>query len=192
MASRPEPDFGRFLGALSRALESRDLPFMVIGGQAVLVHGQPRLTQDIDVTLGVDPDRLGTVIEIGEELELKPLPREVEPFVRETFVLPVFHEATRIRVDFVFSTTAYERQAIERAVRVALGGTQVPFATAEDLILHKLFAGRPRDREDALGVVRRQAEKLDWSYLDRWAREFATVPGREGMVEEIHRLRAET
>ena len=30
---------------------------MVIGGQAVLVHGQPRLTQDIDITLGVEPAR---------------------------------------------------------------------------------------------------------------------------------------
>lgn len=57
MASRPGPDFGRFLGALSRALEAGDLPFMVIGGQAVLVHGQPRLTQDIDITLGVEPAR---------------------------------------------------------------------------------------------------------------------------------------
>ncbi len=25
---------------------------MLIGGQAVLLHGQPRLTEDIDVTLG--------------------------------------------------------------------------------------------------------------------------------------------
>ncbi|MGH7543396.1 MAG: nucleotidyl transferase AbiEii/AbiGii toxin family protein [Gemmatimonadota bacterium] len=192
MASHREPDFGRILGALTRALEGRDLPFMVIGGQAVLVHGQPRLTLDIDITLGVEPDRLVTVLEICAELDLDPLPEEVEPFVRETFVLPALHEETRIRVDFVFSTTPYERQAIQRAVRVEIGGTEVPFATAEDLILHKLFAGRPRDREDALGVVRRQGKKLDWSYLDRWAREFATVPGREGIVEEIQRLRVET
>ncbi len=164
---------------------------MVIGGQAVLVHGQPRLTLDIDITLGVEPDRLGTVLEICAELDLEPLPEEVEPFVKETFVLPAFHQETRIRVDFVFSTTPYERQAIERAVRIEVSGREVPFATAEDLILHKLFAGRPRDREDALGIVRRQAGKLDWTYLDRWAREFAAVPGREEMVDQIARLRAE-
>ena len=190
MASRPGPDVGRFLGALSRALDGGDLPFMVIGGQAVLVHGQPRLTQDIDVTLGVEPDHLDKVLEICEQLELDPLPEELESFVMETFVLPALQRETRIRVDFVFSTTAYERQAIQRAVRVEIDGTEVPFATAEDLILHKLFAGRPRDREDALGVVRRQAEKLDWAYLDRWAREFAAVPGREEIVQEIERLKA--
>jgi hypothetical protein len=191
MASRPEPDFGRLLGALTRALEVRDLPFMVIGGQAVLVHGQPRLTQDIVVTLGVEPGRLGTVLEICEELDLYPIPEEVESFVLETFVLPALQPKTRIRVDFVFSTTPYEREAIQRAVPIPIGGSEVPFATAEDLILHKLFAGRPRDREDVLGVIRRQTENLDWTYLDRWAREFAAVPGREEMVEEIQWLRAE-
>lgn len=190
MASPPDPDFSVFLASLSRGLEARKLPFMLIGGQAVLVHGQPRLTQDIDVTLGIEPDRYETVLRVCEELELEPLPGDVQSFVRETFVLPALHQATRMRVDFVFSATPYERQAIDRAVRIPVGGTEVPFATAEDLILHKLFAGRPRDREDVLGIVRRQGDALDWSYLDRWAREFAGVPGREGMVGEVERLRS--
>lgn len=62
--------------------------------------------------------------------------------MRDNFVLPVRHQDTGIRVDLVFSTTPYERQAIARATRVELAGVAVPFATAEDLILHKLFAGR--------------------------------------------------
>lgn len=35
---------------------------MVIGGQAVLVHGEPRLTEDIDITLGVDIARVNDII----------------------------------------------------------------------------------------------------------------------------------
>ena len=35
----------------------------------------------------------------------------------------------------------------------------------EDLILHKLFAGRPRDLEDVSGIVLRQRGKLDWDYV---------------------------
>jgi hypothetical protein len=37
------------------------------------------------------------------------------------FVLPVRHEATRLRVDFIFSSTPYERQAIARAEQVPSG-----------------------------------------------------------------------
>jgi hypothetical protein len=91
----------------------------------------------------------------------------------------------------IFSTTPYEAQAIRRAVRVEVAGELVPFATGEDLLLHKLFAGRRRDLEDARGVVRRKGPELDWAYLERWAREFAAIPGREGLPEQVRRLREE-
>lgn len=164
---------------------------MLIGGQAVLLHGRPRLTDDIDVTLGVDPSRLPDVRAVCDGLSLQPLPDDVEKFVRQTFVLPVRHHDSALRVDFVFSSTPYERQAIARAIRITLAGVAVPFATAEDLIIHKLFAGRALDWEDALSVARRRADKLDWPYVERWAREFAGVPGRADLPERVTRLRHE-
>ena len=164
---------------------------MLIGGQAVLLHGRPRLTEDIDITLGVDPSHLPVVLEVCRALNLNPLPEHVEKFVADTNVFPVHDAESSIRVDFIFSTTPYERQAIERAVVVELAGDLVPFATAEDLVIHKLFAGRARDVEDVETVVRRKAGELDWAYLEKWAREFAVVPGREGMPEQIAQLRRE-
>lgn len=181
-------DFARLIGRLAEALAAAKLPFMLIGGQAVLVHGEPRLTQDIDVTLGVAPDRLADLLAICEAIALQPLPDDVEAFVKETFVLPVRDEASTIRVDLIFSTSAYERAAIQRAVEVDVAGTRVPFASAEDLILHKLIAGRPRDLEDAAGVVRRRGDALDWDYITRWAQEFAQVPGKEDVMDLVRRL----
>lgn len=55
--------------------------------------------------------------------------------------------------------------------------------------MHKLFAGRPRDLEDAEGVVRRKGRELDWEYLERWARELAAIPGREDLPRRISGLR---
>jgi predicted nucleotidyltransferase len=189
MVSRPHPDFPAFIARIARELTGRQIPFMLIGGQAVLLHGQPRLTEDIDITLGVDPTKLDVVQELCVTLGLEPLPRDVSAFVRETFVLPTRHPETAIRVDFIFSTTPYERQAIDRAVRVTLEGVSVPFAAAEDLIIHKLFAGRARDLEDAVGVARRRGNALDWGYVERWAREFASIPGREDLLARVAALR---
>lgn len=189
MGSPREPDFPRFLARLAEALRRARLPFMLIGGQAVLLHGRPRLTEDIDVTLGAAPDRLPDLLDACRGLGLRPLPEDPEQFARETFVLPASRPDDRIRVDFIFSTTPYERQAIERATPVELEGVVVPFAAAEDLVLHKLFAGRPRDLEDAEGVVRRKSGELDWAYLERWGGEFATVPGREDLPARIEALR---
>lgn len=189
MDSRQAPDFGSVLGRLAGALTGGEIPFMLIGGQAVLLHGEPRLTQDIDVTLGLSPDHLDKVLAACRRAGFEPLPSDLTRFVRETFVLPVEDRDTGIRIDFIFSTTPYEAQAIRRAVRVEVAGELVPFASGEDLLLHKLFAGRPRDLEDARGVVRRKGPELDWAYLERWAREFAEIPGREGLPEQVRRLR---
>jgi hypothetical protein len=64
----------------------------------------------------------------------------------------------------------------------------VPFATAEDVIIHKLFAARPRDLEVAMGVVRRQGKSLDWDYIRLWLEQFAQLPGREGVLDELEVL----
>ena len=191
MGSAPAAELPPLVAGLAHALTRARLPYMLIGGQAVLVHGRPRLTEDIDVTLGVEPDRLRDLRAVCDQLGLVVLPGDPEAFVRETFVLPARHPGTGMRVDFVFSTTPYERQAIERAGSVAIAGASVRVATAEDLILHKLFAGRPRDIEDAESVVRRKGGELDWAYVGRWAAQFAGVPGREGLPQLVKRLKTE-
>lgn len=181
-------DFGDLLGRLTRALAERQLPFVVVGGQAVLLHGEPRLTQDIDITLAASPERLDDALTVCDALGLMPLPEDLREFVSETFVLPAADHATGIRVDMIFSNTEFEQSAVSRAELVQIAGVQVPFASAEDLLLLKLFAGRPRDVEDADGIVRRKGSALDWRYIRRWAAEFERVPGRERLTEAVDRL----
>lgn len=189
MTFRP-PDFESLLARLTEDIEAQGLNFMLIGGQAVLLHGRPRLTEDIELTLAAGPESLSRVLVACRNLRLEPLPEDVEAFVRKTFVLPAAEPETGIRVDFIFSTIRYERQAIERAVRVELKGVAVPFATAEDLILHKLFARRALDLEDATAVVHRQRDKLDWAYLERWGESSAEIVGYEDLPDRLRQLKA--
>lgn len=42
------------LAKIARALDGAGISYMIIGGQAVLLHGEPRLTREIDVTVGID------------------------------------------------------------------------------------------------------------------------------------------
>lgn len=189
MGSRQAPDFVRFIAELGRVMAERDVPYMLIGGQAVLLHGRPRVTEDIDVTLGLGPAQYPVVLQLCDHLGLTPLPEEIATFVKETYVLPARHVATGVRVDFIFSTTPYEQQAIGRSQQVDVGGVAVSFATAEDLIIHKLFAGRSRDLEDAAGVVLRKGAGLDWSYLEHWVDQFASLPGREDLPSRLADLK---
>jgi hypothetical protein len=144
---------------------------MVIGGQALLIYGEPRLTKDIDVTLGVGIEELAKVKTAVEALRLKPLPGDTDDFVKKTMVLPCIDKASGIRVDFIFSYSTYERQAIERANTIRLGGTPVKFASMEDLVIHKVIAGRARDMEDVRSILLRNPT-YDRKYIDDWLEVF--------------------
>ncbi len=75
---------------------------MVIGGQAVLLYGEPRLTKDIDITLGIGIEELQKIKDVVDALDLKYLTPDIDRFVRDTMVLPVNDESSGIRIDFVF------------------------------------------------------------------------------------------
>ncbi len=40
--------FQEILTKLALALDEQTVPYMIIGGQAVLLYGEPRLTRDIE------------------------------------------------------------------------------------------------------------------------------------------------
>lgn len=163
--------FEKILSSIGASLKKRDIPYMIIGGQAVLLYGEPRLTRDIDITLGVNVDHLDELLAVVQELTLKPLPKDLKSFVRQTMVLPALDETTGIRVDFIFSFTPYEIEAIKRAKKIKIMDRKVNFASPEDLIIHKIFAGRPRDIEDVRTVLLKNPD-IDVQYIRKWLKEF--------------------
>jgi hypothetical protein len=156
-------------------LEAAGIPYMVIGGQAVLVHGLPRLTHDIDVTLGLELSQVDRILALLPSLGLEPL---VEPraFTAETMVVPCRHRPTKTRVDFILSDSPYEREAIATARPVSIDGRPVRIATPEDVVIHKVIAGRARDLEDVRGLLRRNPA-LDRARVRRWLKHWGSLVG---------------
>ncbi len=163
--------FRELLEAISLGLEERKIPYMIIGGQAVLIYGEPRLTRDIDVTLGVGPDGLAAIIEFVKSRSWRVLVDSPSAFVKKTMVLPCDDPPSGIRIDFIFSHSEYERQAMERVRRITVGQAAVRFAAPEDVIVHKIVAGRPRDLEDGRSILLKNPS-LDRAYIRRWLAEF--------------------
>lgn len=165
----------RLLARLAKALAAQRIPYMIIGGQAVLFYGYPRLTQDVDLTLGVDPEAVPAILAVCRKAQLTPLVKDPHAFVRATHVLPAQDRASRLRVDLVFSNTPYEHQAIRRARRVRVGRATVSIASLEDLIIHKLVAGRPVDVEDVRVLMTRRRRNADLRYIRRWLKQFVAL-----------------
>ncbi len=179
--------FERLLKKIAHTFERYEIPYMVIGGQAVIFHGEPRLTRDIDVTLSSGPQHIQYVLGAVHDCGLQVLVEDAEGFACETMVVPCIDPETEIRVDLVLSTSAYERQAIERAQRPVENEIQVCFATVEDLIVHKIIAGRPRDLEDVRSLLLKNPN-TDIEYVENWLRSFSEALVQP-VVEEFRRIR---
>lgn len=163
--------FQELLEKIARALDASAVAYMVIGGQAVLLYGEPRLTRDIDITLGIGAERLPDILRVGERIGLTARVGDPSDFVGKTMVLPCEHKDSGIRVDFIFSWSPYEQQALRRTRSVQMGRAAVQFASVEDVIIHKIIAGRPRDLEDVKTVLLKNPH-VDNAYIHRWLHDF--------------------
>jgi predicted nucleotidyltransferase len=176
----------RLLEQIALVLDEHQIPYMVIGGQAVLVYGEPRLTQDVDVTLGAGPEILGEIVDIARAQNWRILVEEPGDFVSRTLVLPCLDLETQLRIDLIFSHSEYERQAMDRERRIVVGKAQVRFASLEDVIIHKIIAGRPRDLEDVRGILlKNPAPQV--AYIRKWLHEFDRSVG-EGYLSKFEEL----
>ncbi len=178
--------FDQVIESLAIALDRQGLAYMLIGGQAVLLHGEPRLTQDVDVTLDAGPERLDDLLRVVDRLGWQVLVADAQAFVQKHLVLPCLAKPLGIRVDFIFSFTPFEKQAIQRAEHVRIGQTEVYFATPEDLIIQKMFAGRPRDLEDVRSILAKNPV-ADQKYIKNWLEQFGELLDRP-LVEQFEQI----
>ena len=163
--------FHSLLEKTAQALDAAGIPYMVIGGQAVLLYGEPRLTKDVDITLGVGPERLPDVLDAVEGLGWRVLSESPQEFVEETLVLPCLEPEGDIPVDLIVAFSPYEQQAVARAKTVPIGQAQVRFASLEDLIIHKMIAGRPRDLADVRTLLLKNPQ-VEFDYIHEWLEQF--------------------
>jgi predicted nucleotidyltransferase len=180
--------FERLLQRIANVLDRHHIPYMVIGGQAVLVYGRVRVTRDIDITLGIGTEKLADMLSICGELGLTVLSEKPDEFAQDTMVLPAEDPKSRIRVDFIFSFTPYETAALKRAEAIKMGDSLIRFASREDVIVHKMAAGRAVDVEDIKSILDKSGKALDFNYIRQWLSEITQIPGCEGIVQRFDEL----
>jgi predicted nucleotidyltransferase len=173
---------------IAQHLDKERIPYMIIGGQAVLLYGSPRLTRDIDMTLGVDTDKFFLIQTICKNLGLKILPENPEDFANQTKVLPAEDPNSKVRVDFIFSFTHYEQQAINRAKEVHMNDYPVRFASCEDVIIHKMLAARAVDEEDVKNILIKNENAIDLEHIRKWLSQFGKIAEHKGILQRFNGL----
>ena len=176
------------LVSLEERLHRAGISCAVIGGVAVGVWGEPRLTRDVDVKVLLGRNHASRLLEIlaADYIPLQPDP--LNTLIR-TGILFV-QDKSGTRLDLLLSDNEFDVQAINRAKPMKLAyGLKAHICSAEDLIIYKLISTRTRDREDAASVVRRQENTLDDEYVLQWLREFEQALDDSTLVTDYQLMR---
>lgn len=168
--------------------KQRHWAFCVIGGLAAIRWGEPRATQDVDISLLVD---FGDEARFADELLQTYAPRRAD--ARQLSVerrVLVLRAPNGTPLDVAFAALPYEQRMMARATDYDFApGIALPTASAEDVIVQKSFAGRPRDWHDVQRIIDRRGELIDWTLVFDELEQLREIADDPLMVDKLQAMR---
>jgi hypothetical protein len=145
-------------------LRGASLAVLLHWGVAVQRWGEPRLTQDVDLTVltGLGKEEPFTDALIGAFATRR---RDAREFALRHRVLFI-RTGSGVDVDVAFGALPFEERSVRRASPwVWTADTSLITCSAEDLVVHKVFAGRDLDWGDVERILTHQHGKLDLAQI---------------------------
>jgi predicted nucleotidyltransferase len=147
---------------IAHALNQANVPFLVVGGIAVINHGYGRATKDVDLVVRLESEIIvrafhalagigyRPAVPISAEQFADPLQREAWRNEKGMKVLRFWSDAHRETPLDVFVSEPFDflREYEAAAIRESAPGVAVRIVTLSTLLAMKLSAGRPQDLAD--------------------------------------------
>jgi predicted nucleotidyltransferase len=178
------------LAAVTAWLRQADVPAAVIGGVAASLLGRPRVTKDVDLVALVEDDDVPDLLSLGTQHGITPRAEDAVAFAKVSRVLLLKHEPSGIEIDLSMATLPFEREVIERAIERSIRGVVIRLATADDLVVMKAIALRPRDVADIEALLDTHPH-LDLERIRSYLRAFTEALETDDFSAEFERVLAQ-
>lgn len=174
------------LQAVQDLLRTAGIESAAIGGLAVALWGEPRVTRDVDLKLLLDRSESEKLLAALHHPDYK---YDSDPSTLPTMGMLFVRDQHGTRVDFLLADTSFDRECVRRRVKGTFpGGVVADVCTAEDLIILKMISTRARDHEDAAGVALRQKGKLDVAYIENWLGQFEQALNDSTLITDFRAM----
>jgi hypothetical protein len=163
-----------------RRLNASGIAYMLTGSMASNAWGIPRTTHDLDFVIQLPPLQIPALVDSFAHPDYHLDEVAVRAACQPPYQFNLIHVPSALKADFwLLRSEPFEREMFSRRLRDSWFGEVIWLATAEDIILHKLYWHRitPSERQlsDVAGVVHVQRGNLDEAYLRRWANEIGVA-----------------
>jgi hypothetical protein len=185
--ARPHSMFGELLRDLVAWLDAAQVEGVVIGGLAASILGRPRATRDVDLLVWLEPERWNEFLSLSSRFGFRPRISDPLDFAELSRVLLLRHEPSSIDLDISLGGLPFEEEAVARGARVDIEGVQVPLVSAQDLLVMKAVAHRPRDLADIEAVLDRNPG-MDLEGAQNWIREFSAALDRPDIFDDFQEI----
>ena len=177
----------RSAAEIQEFFRQRAWQYCIIGGVAVLRWSHIRATKDVDITLLAGFGREEIFIdELLKAFQFRP-PGSRDFALRNRVML--LTDRHGIPMDVALGAIPFEERAVQRSsLWEAQPNTFLRTCSAEDLLVHKCFAGRSLDWADVEGILARQAGKLDLDLVRRELWPLAEMKEDPQIVEKLEAL----
>lgn len=159
-------------------LESLGIAYYIGGSVASSVWGESRYTEDLDLVIELTPTNAQPLLEAFLNAAFYITDVAVEDALnRRCSSFNILDNETLEKADlFILENTPFDQIKMERRISYLLpDGTTLWMASPEDIVLQKIVWGKGSQSEkqwrDILGVLKLQAERLDFQYLWHWSTE---------------------
>lgn len=170
-----------------RWLRASRVEGVVIGGVAVSLLAEPRLTKDVDAVVWLESSEWERFLNSGQKHGFVPRYDAPLEFARKNRILLLTHKPTKTDVDISLGGLQFEREAIDRAISIRLGRATIKLASPEDLMVMKAVASRPRDWADIESLLN-SFPNSDLKRVRHWTSEFAAVLEAPEINDDLERI----
>lgn len=159
-------------------LEGQQIPYMIVGSYASGIHGEPRLTLDIDIVVDLKAEQVESLCAAFPSGEFYVSLEAARDAVRRRKQFNVIHPASGNKIDFMVARhDAWGQSQLDRRVeRLVLPDRTGFTASAEDIIISKMRYFREGESDkhlrDCAGILLTSREKINREYIEYWVKQF--------------------
>ena len=175
---------------IQHTLKAQKWPFCFIGGLAVIRWGEVRMTQDIDLCLMCG---FGNEEKYIENLISQYKSRIDDPltFALNNRVL-LLSASNGVAVDISLSGLPFEDEMIQQATPFLFSHEcSLITCSAEDLVVLKAFADRPKDWNDVESIAMRQGNKLNIDYITEQLTPLCDLKESPEIMDKLNKILVE-